>query len=183
MDVFSSHSSLKPNRIGIARIIAKQIINSNIERPLFVFQGLSGSMFAARIQVCIEEISSDYKYGMMYVRKITERGHNHGNDIESLHPADKNYNNYDLYTPIFVDRFIGQGNTFRRCVEDGFFYRNDYTKYKFAIERWQIITERGHWYSQWDESMDAIGRYDRFQFRSIKKIEMEEELGFNPLID
>ena len=183
MDGYASHSSLRPCKIGIARILAEEIIK-NIERPMLVFQGLSGSMFAARLQVAIEDISSTYKYGMMYVRKINERGQNHGLDVETLLPAVIDYNNYDRYTPIFVDRFIAGGHTFRRCVENGYLYKGDYnSKYTFPIERWQIITERGHWYSEWDENMDAIGRYDQFKFRSIRKIEMEERLGFNPLLD
>ena len=101
---------------------AKWIVNTLNRRarkpfPVLVFSGMSGTNHAAYLASALSDLKLDF--GQMYVRKPGERSH--GNSVaevtDNLFDYETTSKRQRTYTIIFVDDFISEGNTLKRCVQ------------------------------------------------------------------
>lgn len=105
-----SHYSIgqKPHELfKWSKQMAKDIKEANLDYPVLVYRGMSGTSLATGLSLALYEIEVDH--GMLYIRKPEEQSH--GCSIESDSFVSSLKGNL-----IFVDDFISSGDTRDACL-------------------------------------------------------------------
>lgn len=122
-----SHAQRPEKLFYNCRLIADQIIekwmNSEEHYPVLVYQGMSGVASATALSYMLVEAAKEYRtatefapnfrFGMLYVRKLEEISHGEKVEYDNVFIGDQETHKKPVF--IFVDDFISSGYTFARC--------------------------------------------------------------------